>query len=238
MRKTLPAVAAAAAVLAGCGSAQDDPNLIAGKQAFVERCGACHVLGRAGTKGVQGPNLDEAFHQALSEGMGRDGVAGVVEGWIDEPARFKDDKRYDGSAAMPADLVEGDAVVDVAAYVASVVAKPGEDEGLLASAVKQAGGGEPIAAEGGKLTIPADPGGQLLYTSDKATAPAGAIQVDSPNESGVPHNIVIDELGKGEVVQDGGVSTIRGELDAGTYRFYCSVPGHAEAGMEGELAVK
>ena len=231
------AVIALASLLAGCGQ-QDDPNLVAGKQAFVGKCGACHVLNRAGTKGVTGPNLDEAFQQSLRDGMGRNGIAGVVEGWIAHPAKFAGDKRYDGSPAMPADLVEGDAVVDVAAYVASVVAKGGEDSGLLASAVKKAGGGEPAVAEDGKLVIESDPSGQLLYVTDRAEAEAGALQVDSPNKSSVPHNIVIDELGEGEVVQGGGVSTIEGSLDAGEYTFYCSVSGHREAGMEGKLTVK
>ena len=43
---------------------------------------------------------------------------------------------------------------------------------------------------------------------------------------------------QGEVVQDGGVSTIDiADLKAGTYTFYCSVPGHEAAGMKGTLTV-
>ena len=221
---------AAAPALSACSAGEDDPNLVAGKQQFVEKCGSCHVLGRAGTKGTTGPNLDEAFQQALADGLGRDGVQGVISEQIEHPAR---------GSQMPANLVEGEAVTDVAAYVAEVVARRGEDAGILAEAVKKAGTGKPIAAEGGKLVIPSDPTGQLAYTSSKATAPAGSIDIESPNESATPHNIVIDEFGKGEVVQDGGVSKISGTLKAGTtYAFYCSVEGHREAGMEGELAVK
>lgn len=220
---------AAAPALSACAG-EDDPDLVAGKQAFVEKCGSCHQLDRAATKGAVGPDLDEAFRQALTAGMGRDAVEGIVAEQIQHPAR---------GSQMPANLVTGDAVTDVAAYVAEATASPGEDEGLLAEAVKKAGSDKPIAAENGKLVIPADPGGQLAYASTKATAPAGPIEVDMPNESGVPHDIVIDGVGKGEVVQDGGVSTFSGTLDAGqTYTFYCSVDGHRAAGMEGELSVE
>jgi cytochrome c2 len=66
---TLTAAAAlAAAGLSACGVVDREPNLIAGKRAFVSKCGSCHVLNRAGTKGNQGPNLDEAFQQSLRDG--------------------------------------------------------------------------------------------------------------------------------------------------------------------------
>ena len=59
-----------------------------------------------------------------------------------------------------------------------------------------------------------------------------------PNQSGVPHDIAIDGLGKGPVV-DKGVSSFKAKLQAGkTYTYYCSVPGHRQAGMEGQLTVK
>jgi uncharacterized cupredoxin-like copper-binding protein len=56
----------------------------------------------------------------------------------------------------------------------------------------------------------------------------------------VPHNISIDapDPVEGEVVTDGGVSEITVELEPGTYEFYCSVPGHREAGMVGTLTVE
>ena len=62
----LAAAAAVAALMAvaasGCG--REDPDLVTGKQLFVEKCGACLTLARAVTTGVSGPNLDDAFGPA------------------------------------------------------------------------------------------------------------------------------------------------------------------------------
>ena len=58
------------------------------------------------------------------------------------------------------------------------------------------------------------------------------------NKSGTPHDIVIDGKGKGEVVQNGGVSQFNADFAAGSYTFYCSVQGHRQAGMQGKLTVK
>ena len=224
------ALAAGASVAAsGCAGAEKDPDLVAGKQLFVKNCGSCHVLNRAGTKGVTGPNLDEAFRQALQEGFGRDAVRGVVASQIGYPAR---------NGVMPAKLVTGSDAEDVAAYVAATTARKGKDEGLLATAVKAPGSSKPIAAVNGTLTMPADPNGQLAFASKNATAPAGQLKVDMPNKSTTPHDIVIDGKGNGEVVQGGGVSTFTADFTPGKYQYYCSVPGHKQAGMVGTLTVK
>ena len=117
------------------------------------------------------------------------------------------------------------------------VAKPGKDEGLLATAVKPAGSGKPAVAEGGTLTIPADPNGQLAYVNATATAPAGQLKIVMPNESGAPHNIAIDGKGEGEVVEKGD-SEFSATFKPGVYTYYCAVAGHRAAGMEGKLTVK
>ena len=214
-----------------------DADLIAGKKAFAQKCGACHVLNRAQTKGTQGPNLDDAFRESLKEGFGRDTIHGVVFDQIRHPA----DVGKKSPAYMPPKLVTGKLAFDVASYVASVVARPGKDAGKLATAVPAAGAGKPVAASNGKLALPADPNGQLAYITKQATAPAGPLEIDSKNAASIPHDISIEGNGvddKGKVVQDGGVSTIKLTLKAGKYTFYCSVPGHREGGMEGTLTVK
>jgi mono/diheme cytochrome c family protein len=219
--------------LSACSVKEDEGDLIAGKQAFVKKCGSCHILNRAGSKGITGPNLDEAFRQGLADGLGKDGVRGVVRGQIANPSM----PGVKGSGQMPADLATGKEAEDISAYVAAVAARPGEDTGLLASAVPKAGGGKPIAAKDGTVTIPADPSGALLYTSELATAAEGPLKVSMPNESGVPHNIVIDEKGETPVIEKGEVD-FSAEFSPGEYVYYCSVPGHREAGMEGKLTVE
>ncbi|HEV7751868.1 MAG TPA: c-type cytochrome [Baekduia sp.] len=208
-------------------------DVVAGKQLFVQKCGACHTLGRAGTKGTTGPNLDEAFQQPLKDGFGRTAVRGVVYKQILFPNRMTD---ADG-AKMPAKLVSGDKAHDVAAYVAAVSALTGKDTGLLATAVKAAGGGTAVE-KSGVLSIPADPSGQLAYVDAKAIGQAGPATIQMPNKSGIGHDIVIDGLGKGPVVTTG-TSSFKATLAAGKkYTYYCSVPGHREAGMQGTLTVK
>ena len=220
---------------AGCGVGDGEEDLVAGKQAFAEKCSSCHVLNRAAAKGVTGPNLDEAFRQALADGFGRDGIKGAVLEQIDNPAILP----KDSPAYMPPDLAKGDEAENIAAYVAQSVALPGEDTGLLADAVKTPGGGEPAVAEGGEVEIPAT--AQLAYTTDRATAKPGQLTLKSPNPSGTPHNIALEGGGideKGEVVTNNGVSEITAKVKAGEYTFYCSVPGHREGGMLGKLTVE
>ena len=228
----LAMVALAAAltiVLAGCSAKEgENADLVAGKQLFVQKCGSCHVLNRAGTKGTTGPDLDAAFRRSLDDGFGESAIRGVVRTQIEIPARM---------GIMPANLVEGDDADDVAAYVASAVAKPGKDTGLLATAVQPAGSSKPAVEKNGRLSIPADPGGQLLFVNKTATANAGRIQILMPNQSGVEHNIAIEGKGAGKIITRG-VSSFSADFAAGKYTYICEVPGHAAAGMKGTLTVK
>lgn len=228
--------AVTAFAVAGCGSQHvqtDRDNLVAGKQQFVAKCGSCHTLARAGTKGNVGPNLDAAFSRSLHDGFGRSAVRGVVEYQIRYPAIGK---------AMPANLVKGRHVGDIAAYVATVAAKGGKDEGLLATAVKAAGAGKPAVETGGKLVLDADPTGQLAYTTNKATGTAGKVTVTMDNKASIDHNIALKQgstvIGAGKIVGGGGVSTFSATLKPGTYEFFCQVQGHEAGGMKGTLTVR
>src|SRR5919197_4568290 len=124
--------AALLAALGGCQVKQGRPDLVNGKKLFVSKCGACHVLNRAATRGQVGPNLDQAFQAALGSGFGRGSVRGIVEKQILYPAR---------NGPMPAKLVTGRNAQDVAAYVAFAANRPGKDTGALGAA-----GGPPPAA--------------------------------------------------------------------------------------------
>jgi mono/diheme cytochrome c family protein len=119
----LAALAAVALVLTACG--RDEPDLSTGKALFTQKCGSCHALERAGTQGQTGPDLDDSFRTALSDGFNRDTVKGIVEDQILHPRR---------NSQMPAGLVKGQDAEDVAAYVAYAADRRGEDQGALAQA--------------------------------------------------------------------------------------------------------
>jgi plastocyanin len=105
------------------------------------------------------------------------------------------------------------------------------------------GGGKEEGGGGGGSTLKfeADPEGALAYTTTKATAKAGTVTVDFNNPQGLPHDVAIEssgeEVGATEQITEGSASTTV-DLKPGTYTFFCTVPGHREAGMEGTLTVK
>jgi plastocyanin len=97
-------------------------------------------------------------------------------------------------------------------------------------------------AVGGETTLKlsADPGALAFDTTELAAKP-GKVTIDFDNPSAIPHNVVIEEDGKElagfEPITESEES-VSADLKAGTYTFLCTVPGHAEAGMEGSLVVK
>lgn len=112
---------AAIALLAGC-DLQENADPQNGRMLFQQKCGVCHTLAEAGTAAEIGPNLDDAFAQARASGMDRDTIEGVVTAQIENPrpASPKDVDVY-----MPAELVTGQDLDDVANYVGSVAGIPG-----------------------------------------------------------------------------------------------------------------
>ena len=141
----------------------------------------------------------------------------------------------------------------VLASVALVACGGGDDEGSSTPATtgggttnEAAGGAGTKEEEGGggaaTLEFEADPGGQLAYTTTSASAKAGEVTIDFNNPQPLPHDVKIEssdgeEVGGTDTVSEGSNSATV-ELEPGTYTFYCSVPGHREAGMEGTLTVK
>jgi plastocyanin len=114
-----------------------------------------------------------------------------------------------------------------------------ESEAPATEGTAEGGGAE---AGGSTVAIEADPGGSLSFTTDEATAEAGEVTIDFTNESSVPHDVDIENA-EGETVLETEIisessESASAELPAGEYTFYCSVPGHREAGMEGTLVVE
>lgn len=94
---------------------------------------------------------------------------------------------------------------------------------------------------GSTVSITADPGGALAFEESSVDATAGSVTIELTNESSTPHDVKVEgpegDLGGTEIV-DGGTASATVELEPGEYTFYCSVPGHREAGMEGALNVE
>jgi plastocyanin len=216
----------------GCGTRGNKADLVHGKTLFVQKCGSCHTLARAGTKGIQGPNLDAAFQSMRAQGFGASGIRGVVRDQISHVRR---------GSIMPLNLVKGDDARDVAAYVADAAAKPGKDSGALATAGQPKTSSKPAVEKNGQLNIPANPTGALAFEFSKATAKPGSVTLVMPNQAPIQHDISIKGNGvnqQGPRVGQGGTSKITVNLKPGTYEFYCSVPGHEAGGMKGTLVVK
>jgi mono/diheme cytochrome c family protein len=124
-------------VLGGCGIKHPVANVVKGKEQFVSKCGSCHTLSHAGTTGTIGPNLDDAFRQDRADGVKSTSIEGLVGYWIQYP---------NNQGKMPARLYTGQDAQNVAAYVGSVAAIPGQDTGALA----QAGAVQGTSAAAGK----------------------------------------------------------------------------------------
>jgi len=115
----LAALAGLALAASGCGTSTADEAR--GRVLFVQKCGVCHSMAQAGTTAQIGPDLDDAFAAARSVGEGGETVEGIVEAQVEFPRPSTDNP----AASMPADIVTGQDLEDVAAYVGMYAGVPG-----------------------------------------------------------------------------------------------------------------
>ena len=82
----------------------------------------------------------------------------------------------------------------------------------------------------------------MKYNKTSLTAKAGKVSIDFTNKASLPHNVTIESSSGAQVgatpTFQGGSKTLSVTLKPGTYKFFCSVPGHRMAGMEGTLTVQ
>jgi len=82
---------------------------------------------------------------------------------------------------------------------------------------------------------------KIAYSKKTRKAHTGKITIAMKNPSSIfKHDVAIKINGKvhkGKTVGHNGVSKLTLTLKPGTYTFYCTVPGHAAAGMKGKLVV-
>jgi mono/diheme cytochrome c family protein len=151
--------------LGGCALKHPTADLVRGKQLFIQKCGVCHTLSHASTKGSVGPNLDDAFKQDRVDGIKGTSIEGLVAYWIQYP---------NTQGVMPARIFTNQNAQDVAAYVAYVAAEPGQDTGALAAAVQA---NVPVTAAAGKTVFTSVGGCGSCHT----LAAAGTSATVGPN---------------------------------------------------------
>lgn len=116
----------------------------------------------------------------------------------------------------------------IAATLALAACGGGGGEGGGGTGGDDAGGGQTLSVTATEFTF--DP--------DALQAPAGTDVTISVTDAGtIEHDFTLDEAGLKIAVKPGETRSGTINLEAGTYTFYCSVPGHREAGMEGTLTV-
>jgi plastocyanin len=132
----------------------------------------------------------------------------------------------------------------------ALVACGSSDNSTTSSSTPAAGGPETQSQSGGgtagsasAVDISAVEGSDLAYDQKSVDAKAGKVTVNFINPQALSHDVAIEDssgktVGETELIGEGSTSTVVDNLKPGTYTFYCTVPGHREAGMEGTLTVK
>ncbi len=91
-------------------------------------------------------------------------------------------------------------------------------------------GGEAVA---GTVTMH-----DIFFDPTDLAAPADtAVTIDLVNEGAAVHDFTIDALGVNVTLNPGESGQVSINAPAGTYEYYCSIPGHKDAGMVGTLTV-
>jgi plastocyanin len=139
------------------------------------------------------------------------------------------------SAAAPAKTQELAPVPVVSAPVPGSSASAPSEPAATTPAPAPASG-----KAGSALTLAANPSGLLAYNTKQLNAKAGTVTITMANMSPLEHNVTVAEGSKvlgATPTFKGGSKTLTLKLKPGKYVFYCSVPGHRQAGMEGTLNV-
>jgi plastocyanin len=115
--------------------------------------------------------------------------------------------------------------------------KGAEEQGAKAQPKPATGATGP----GGTLKLAADPSA-IAYDTTSLTSKPGKVTIDFTNPAPLEHDVAIEsedgkDIADSELIAEGKTS-VNAELAPGTYTFFCTVPGHREAGMEGTLTVK
>ncbi len=133
------------------------------------------------------------------------------------------------------------AVLVLTTVSTAVLTSGGSSAKATLTPVTQTGREAASGSGSSSLKEEADPEGQLRYTTKNLSAKAGAVTISFANMSPLMHNMTIAQGSKvlaATPTFQGGTKTLTLNLKPGSYVFYCSVPGHRAAGMEGKLTVQ
>jgi plastocyanin len=122
-------------------------------------------------------------------------------------------------------------------------AEAGEEDPVKAEGGQGAEGGEQqteVVGAGGTLQLKASPT-DLAFDKTELSSEPGEVTIDFDNPAALEHNVAIEkdgeDLAESETISEGKTS-VTANLAPGTYTFLCTIPGHAEAGMEGTLTIR
>jgi plastocyanin len=92
------------------------------------------------------------------------------------------------------------------------------------------------------VKLAANPTGALSYNTTALTAHPGKVTIEFTNMAPLEHNVTVESSGGAKLgatpTFSGGTKSVTLDLKAGAYSFFCSVPGHRQAGMQGTLTVQ
>lgn len=201
-------------VLAGCGTggiSKGQGDQTTGRTLFVSKCGGCHTLAAAGTSGTVGPNLDDAFAQARSDGFKESAIQDIVLGQIRNPGQYAtgNNASTELQANMPANLVHGKDAEDIAAFVAANAGKQGFSES------------QQLASNDGKTIFRTKCGG--CHT----LADAGTHGTTGPNLDALkpPLDIVKHQVENGGAIMPAFKGTLTAKQIAAVAKYVSSVAG-------------
>jgi plastocyanin len=243
-----------------------DPDLkqdLAAAVVFNQRCGGCHTLSYAGTHGsasnprtaenINGPNFNVRCERpairvlyAIENG----GFSGaympqnvVVGQQAHDVALFV--SRFAGRQAEnePSPGVKTCDQMPIGTLPPPTGAASTTPTSTAPAATTPGGTPAGGGSSGNTLQIAAE-ATELKFDQPTLTAAKpGRVVVVFTNPSPIPHNFTVQQGTNGKVLGHTptfatGKMTLVLNLPAGKYTYYCSVPGHRQAGMVGTLTVK
>jgi plastocyanin len=181
-----------------------------------------------------------AFSSSTAARIGVVAFALLVVGTVTFAVRYSVDEQADRRAELAAEEAEeGATELPGGGEVPTPEAAQAEGAPVGQQPPPQA---TPPAAKGpgGTLALAADPT-QIAYDKKALSSKPGQVTIDFENPAQVSHDVAIakgsEEIAKSDLIAQSKTS-VTADLAPGSYVFFCTVPGHREAGMQGTLTVK